>query len=72
MGSDKKAEPRTRAGCALACPVCGHERFWVREAQLNTRLMSFLDLDFVNPRGQCYICGNCRHIMWFYGEDERP
>jgi len=72
MASRKTAGPQFRAGHALKCPVCGHERFWVREAQLNTKLMSLLDLDFINPRGHCYICESCRHIMWFYGEDERP
>jgi len=64
----KEAAEYQRAGHALACPVCGNARFWHREAQLNTRLMSFLDLDWVNPRGDCYICERCRHIMWFYNE----
>lgn len=72
MAQKKRATPQSVAGHVLSCPICGHERFWVREAQLNTRLMSFLDLDFTNPKGRCFICENCRHIMWFYGEDERP
>ena len=60
-----------RAGFDLKCPICDGDSFFHREAQLNTRLLSFLELDWANPRGDCYICENCRHILWFYGEDEK-
>ncbi len=68
MGKDKEAAPYTRAGHQLKCPVCGHDRFWLREAQLNTRVATLMKIDWVNPRGDCYICEVCRHIMWFYPE----
>jgi hypothetical protein len=69
--SEKKASQEQRAGQWLKCPVCGADQFYRREAQLNTRLATILDLDWVNPRGDCYICEHCRHILWFYGEDEK-
>jgi hypothetical protein len=68
---EKKGANVQRAGYDLKCPICNGETFYHREAQLNTRVLSFLDLDWVNPRGDCYICENCRHILWFFGEDER-
>jgi hypothetical protein len=47
---EKKASQVQRAGYWLKCPICDGEKFWHREAQLNTRVMSLLDLDWVNPR----------------------
>ncbi len=38
---------------------------------LNARVMSVFDLELANPRGDCYICEHCRHILWFYGEKEK-
>jgi hypothetical protein len=70
MSKQEQAAEVQRAGHWLKCPVCGGYKFWHREAQLNTRLMTLIDLDWTNPRGDCYICDRCRHIMWFYGEDE--
>jgi uncharacterized protein with PIN domain len=71
MAEEKKASQVQVKGNWLKCPVCGGELFWQKEAQLNTRVMTLLDLDWVNPRGICYICDNCRHILWFYGDDEK-
>jgi hypothetical protein len=72
MTKKKEAAPQQRAGHWLKCPVCAGDRFWQREAQLNTKVMTLIDLDWVNPSGDCYICEQCRHIMWFYREGERP
>lgn len=71
MSNEKTASQEQRAGHWLKCPICGGEKFWRREAQLNTRVMTLFKLDWVNPRGDCYICEHCRHILWFYGEDEK-
>ena len=70
--ASKEAKQRERSGHPLQCPVCGGDRFWLREAQLNTKAMSFFDLEWFNPSGDCYICENCRHILWFYREGETP
>ena len=71
MPKEKEAAHVQRAGYELTCPVCGGVKFWHREAQLNMRAATLLDLDWVNTRGDCYICANCRHIQWFYGENEK-
>lgn len=68
---EKKAQPYERSGYLLACPICDHQKFWKKEAQLNTKVASFFDFDWANPSGDCYICDNCRHIIWFYGDGER-
>jgi len=60
-----------RAGIALQCPMCDGQKFWKKEAQLNTRKASIFGFDGFNPSGDCYICKECRYIIWFYGESER-
>lgn len=67
----EEAKPYEKAGHLLVCPVCAGQKFFQKEAQLNTKTASFLDLDWVNPSGDCYICKACRHIIWFYGEGEK-
>ena len=69
--SEKKALQVQRTGNWLECPVCGKDRFYQREGLLNTRGMTLIDLDWANPRADCYICENCLHILWFFGQDEK-
>ena len=71
MSKEKIASQEQRAGHWLKCPICGGDKFWRRQAQLSTRFMTLLELDWASPRGDCYICENCRHIQWFYGENEK-
>ena len=68
----EEARAYERAGYSLKCPICDHDRFWTKKAQLNTKVASLFDLDWINPSGDCYICEHCRHILWFYGEGKRP
>lgn len=68
MARNKLAQEYRRAGKPLICSFCGGKKFHFREAQLNTRVMSFFNLDWVNPKGDCYICRDCGHIMWFYSK----
>jgi cytochrome c-type biogenesis protein CcmH/NrfF len=72
MSQEKQASQIQRSGNWLKCPVCGGDHFWQREALLSTRIMTFIELDWINPHSDCYICENCRHILWFYGENEKP
>lgn len=67
-----KAQSVERAGHALKCPVCGHDKFWVKEAQLHTKTATFFRLEWLNPKGDCYICEVCRHIEWFFSITEEP
>ena len=67
----EKARAYERAGILLKCPMCDSQKFWRKEAQLNTKMASFFDFDWLNPSGDCYICRECRHILWFYSENEK-
>lgn len=53
------------AGFKLRCEICGHQRFWTREAQLNTAVASFFSFDWANPSATCYVCESCGYIHWF-------
>lgn len=52
-------------GHSLTCPICGNTQFRTREAQLNTAVATFFDLDWANKSATCYICSECTHILWF-------
>lgn len=67
MGLFNKKEPETInvAGHALHCPVCSGKLFWRREAQLNTSVASFFNLDWANKSATCFVCAECTHISWF-------
>lgn len=71
MIKEKKASQEKRAGNWLNCPICGWDPIHHREGMLNKRVMSLIDLDWINPRADCYICEKCLHILWFYGEGEK-
>ncbi len=53
------------AGKLLTCAHCGEKRFWTRHAQLNTAVLSFFDLDFLNRTADVYVCDRCGHVEWF-------
>lgn len=65
--SESKPEPRERLICdkPLHCLICRHDRFYQREAQLNTAAASFFGFDFANQSGTCLVCAECGYIHWF-------
>jgi predicted nucleic-acid-binding Zn-ribbon protein len=68
MGLFSKEEPvpvLRKSGKEFACLACGGNRFFKREALLNTPGMTFLNLDWANATAQCYVCGDCGYIHWF-------
>lgn len=67
MSFSKKTEPQPVVvkGHALTCPVCGNSTFHRREAQLNTSLATFFNLDWANRTATCYVCPECTYIYWF-------
>ena len=70
MGLFSKKEPETftlRTGKGLLCLICGYDRFFKREAQLNTPGMTFFKLDWANATGEVHACGRCGFIHWFLG-----
>jgi predicted nucleic-acid-binding Zn-ribbon protein len=52
-------------GNILQCLVCGHQKFWRREAQLHTAAATFFQVEWTNPTALCYVCDNCGYIHWF-------
>lgn len=72
LGKDEKDPEKVQvAGRALTCLVCGGEQFWKRKAQLNTRLLTFLDIEWANPNATLYVCDSCGHIHWFLPRDDK-
>jgi hypothetical protein len=52
-------------GKQLTCPICGNTRFTMRRSLLNTRALTFLDLDWANRRATNFVCQSRGHILWF-------
>jgi hypothetical protein len=52
-------------GHKLICPTCHQTHFTVRRSLLNTRGLSYLDLDWANRRATNFVCAQCGHILWF-------
>ncbi len=55
----------TKADKPVVCPICTHDRFRSREALLNTRGMSFFNLDWANKEATVYVCDRCGYCLWF-------
>ena len=68
FGKSDGPERYTAAGMLVTCSHCGGERFKKREAQLNTALMSAMDLDCFNESAVALICEDCGHLEWFINE----
>ena len=68
--SDKQiAKQRTIKGNKLSCSVCKNDTFWERKTLMNTKMMTFVKLDWLNKKAQNYICDNCGHVLWFLDKD---
>ncbi|RKY21464.1 MAG: hypothetical protein DRQ55_04275 [Planctomycetota bacterium] len=61
----KQAEQVRVVGVDLHCEICKHERFFSRDAQLNTAVMSFFDMDWANKTATCFVCERCGYVHWF-------
>ena len=64
--NDKDAREVIKAGHKLVCPVCSHDRFWSRQTQMNTRVATFWNLDWLNRNATNYVCDRCGYIFWFF------
>ena len=49
----------------LKCVVCSGEFFSTQSAQLNTRMMTLLGLDWLNESADVYVCRDCGFVHWF-------
>jgi hypothetical protein len=52
-------------GHVLRCSLCGNNEFHKREAQLNTSVATFFNLDWMNASAICFVCDKCGQIFWF-------
>ncbi|WP_221798910.1 hypothetical protein [Paenibacillus typhae] len=52
-------------GLRVICVHCRHDRFDHGFAQLNTALLSFLNLDFANRSANILTCDRCGYVHWF-------
>lgn len=60
-----RADEYQITGQDIRCNHCGHNHFEQGEAQLNTALLSFVNLDWANQSASVLMCKNCSFIMWF-------
>ena len=49
----------------LKCVICGHDSFHHRYAKLNTSILTFFGLDWLNKTADCYVCKSCGYVHWF-------
>jgi len=52
-------------GIPVRCIHCKHEYFQKGSALLNTRGLTFFDLDWLNESATTLICTQCGFIHWF-------
>lgn len=65
FSKDKVAEQVFLKGKKLKCGICANDQFFHREALLNTKAASILNVDWANKSANCYVCTNCSNIQWF-------
>ena len=65
-------EPKTEKveilGKEFNCQVCRNDKFWRREAQLNTAAATFFGFDWANESAICLVCAKCGYIHWFIAQ----
>ncbi len=59
------------AGKQIVCPHCGGDDFDSGSVLLNTTVLTFLDLDWVDRRASILSCRGCGRIEWFSREPDR-
>jgi predicted nucleic-acid-binding Zn-ribbon protein len=58
--------PETHGGDHdLVCHHCGGTEFTQRRAQLNTAVLTFFDLDWLNATADVFVCDRCGYLHWF-------
>ena len=49
----------------IECPICQNNTFGKRKILLNTRGMSYFELDAFNKTATVLKCQKCGHYQWF-------
>jgi len=62
---------RSAADMEIVCQHCQHDHFEKGEALLNTRGLTFFDLDWLNGSAITLACTRCGFIHWFAREVQR-
>jgi hypothetical protein len=65
-----RPERVTIAGKPLTCRHCGEEKFHERSVLLNTRLLTWLNMDWMNEAARVFACAECGCLHWFSGKAE--
>jgi RNase P subunit RPR2 len=52
-------------GKLVSCNQCGTTQFQKSKAQLNTKEMTILRMDFFDKSAKTLQCKKCGHILWF-------
>ena len=58
------------AGKQVVCPHCGEREFEGRKVLMNTRGVTFFNLDWLNRGATALTCAKCSRIEWFHTEPE--
>lgn len=57
-------------GKQIQCPHCGHRKFEKKQVLMNTRGVTFFNLDWLNRGATALTCAKCSRIEWFQEEPE--
>ncbi len=52
-------------GIKMQCTICKNHMFTQTRVQLNTKMLTMLNLDWLNKSATCFTCTQCGHLMWF-------
>jgi hypothetical protein len=59
------------AGKTILCSHCQGDEFIADEAQLNTALMTLIELDWLNKSAAILTCTSCGQVLWFRQQPAR-
>jgi len=68
MDFDKVGREYKANEIQVKCIHCEHTKFQLGKALLNSRGLSFFDLDWLDASAIILICKRCGYIHWFSGE----
>jgi transcriptional regulator of nitric oxide reductase len=57
------------AGVKLVCKHCSHDRFNIRNALLNTKVLTFFEADWLANTAEVFVCTRCGFLHWVLPPD---
>ncbi len=67
FSAKNEPQPVEVSGRSLRCVVCGHNQFYITEAQMNKAVTTFFRLDWTDKSATCFVCSECTYVHWFMG-----